>query len=98
MNAARYFKIYAFGGGYDITCTSFNGDYDRRVIVRKQFDVNIAGIPIPCDEKVIELHAETISPIYVEEPEDIYGNTITFSFQAISLSNCDASGIIDQHK
>ncbi len=90
VNAARSFKIYKFGGGYDITCTSFSGDYDRRVVVKKRYDEIH-------DEMVTELHSETRSPIYVEETDMIYGRTITFSFQAISLSNVSASGIINHH-
>ncbi len=97
VNAERYFHIYNYGGGYDITCTSFSGDYDRKVTVRSQYDINILGIISSCNEKVTELHAETTSPIYVEEPDNICGNTITFSFEAFSLSNVSASGTIDYH-
>lgn len=97
VNKTYYYPIYVYGNGYDISCTSYLGDYDRNVVVRKQYYVLDGGLPNSVDEKVTDLHAETSSPIYIKNPTGIYGDSITFSFKAESSYSCDARGVISYH-
>lgn len=98
VNKTYYYPIYTYGNGYDITCTYFNGNYNRAVEARKQYNANVMGIVSSYDEKITDLHATTYSPIYVENPENIYGNSITFSFYASYVTNCEANGVISYHQ
>lgn len=98
VNKTYYYTIFTYGDGYDITCTSFYGDYNRNVEVREQYDTIIPGPLGSVDKKVADLHSTTNSPIHIAQPGNLNGETITFSFKASGDPSCEAHGIIDQHK
>lgn len=97
VSATRFYTVYTYGNGHDITCTSFSGNYNRTVEVRAQYKEN-QGIHVePIDVRVAELHAETYDPIRFAQPKNIYGNTITFSFGASGYPSCEAHGVLEQY-
>lgn len=97
VNKTYLYSVYTYGNGHDITCTSFTGDYNRAVVVKKQYNVKILSVESLYEEEVAELHATTYSPIHVENPENNVGNTITFSFKASEVTSCEAYGVISHH-
>lgn len=98
VSATRFYTVYTYGNGHDITCTSFSGNYNRTVEVRAQYKTKQGSKVEAVDANVVELHAETYSAITFKNPEYIYGDTITFSFGASGYPSCEARGVIDQHK
>lgn len=97
VNRTYYYPIYTYGNGYDITCDSFVGDYNRTVEAAMQYDINIQGTIVTTNKKIADLHAETLSAIYVKNPDGIYGGIITFSFRVPNYANCSAGGVLSQH-
>lgn len=97
VNSVRSYEIFIFGGGYDITCTEFIGNYDRAVDVSKTYKINSET---DRTEKVATLHATTSSPIFTKNPTFIIGKTITFNFDAYGENggSCSAYGVLDQHE
>lgn len=96
-NKVYTYEVYTAGNGYDISCTSINGDYDKNVEARKIYTANVLGIKTPVDELVANIHSTTNSPIVVEHPKELFGNTITFTFYANCFYSCNAGGVISAH-
>lgn len=96
VNKIRSYEIYAYGGGYDVACTGFAGDYDRALDVSIKYDTYYQSGKT---EKVATLHATTSSPILIKNPANIYGNTIIFSFKAYGENggSCTANGVLSYH-
>lgn len=89
--------MYTYGNGFDITCTEFEGDYDRKVTVWELYDLRLNGEIETCDPKIADIHAETISPIFASSPIYTVNNMVTFAFYATSAENCRAYGVITHH-
>ncbi len=97
VNRTYYYPIYTYGNGYDITCTFMYGDYDQNIESRIQYDVDILGIISSCDDFVVDFHRTTSSPYFVENPNGIIGNSITFSFKTTCTNNCNGGGVLSYH-
>lgn len=95
VNKTYCYELYTFGNGYEITCNTFLGDYDRNVKINLQYNITASRtITLHIDD----IHAPTYSPIIVANPANLYGDSLTFTFKATSSKPCEAYGIISHHK
>lgn len=96
VNKTYYYPVYLSGEGYDITCTTFESDYDGTVEVGRQYRALNRGVILSLDENITDLHNKTRTPIHVKNPSSVYDDYITFSFYAHCINNCRAGGTISR--
>lgn len=101
VNKDYTYTMYTSGEGFDITCTKFTGNYDRKVNVWKQYSRQVSGKIYTYKTKITEMYAETQSPILVKNPNSTSDNKVTFIFYASSpesYETCSAYGVINRHQ
>lgn len=101
VNKDYTYTMWTYGGDFDLSCTQFTGDFDRRVNVWKQYSRQVSGKTYTYKTKITEMYAETQSPILVENPNNTSDGKVTFVFYASSperFATCQAYGVITHHQ